>query len=54
MQALSGSADPLQQTIEKKDLRPKKSDVSVRVVALAWTPHWKTPDGLLQQAYGLN
>jgi hypothetical protein len=51
MQSLNGSADPLQQAIETNALRPKKADVSVRLVALVWTPHWKTSDGVLQKAY---
>ena len=51
MQSWSGSADPLQQAIESTAVRPKKSDVSVRLVALVWTPHWKTNDGAVQPAF---
>ncbi len=51
MQSLSGSADPLQQSIERVDLRPRKADVSVRLVALVWAPYWKTSEGTVQQAF---
>ncbi len=51
MKALEGSTDPLQQSIETVAQRPKKSDVSVRLVALVWTPYWKTSDGKVQTAF---
>ncbi len=51
MQLLSGSADPLQQTIETVALRPKKTDVTVRLVTLVWAPYWKTPENTVQQAF---
>ncbi|MBN1568491.1 MAG: ATP-binding protein [Acidobacteria bacterium] len=51
MKALEGSTDPLQQLIETVAQHPKKSDVSVRLVALVWTPYWKTADGKIQAAY---
>jgi Sec-independent protein translocase protein TatA len=51
MQALEGSTDPLKQSIETVAQRPKKADVSVRMVALVWLPHWKTPEGSIHPAY---
>jgi hypothetical protein len=51
IQALSGSTDPLQQSIETVAQRPKKSDVSVRLVALVWAPYWRTADGKIQPAF---
>ncbi len=42
-QILSGSIDPQLQTIETAVMRPKKADVHVRLVSLAWLPQWKTP-----------
>jgi hypothetical protein len=50
MKSLEGSADPLQQTLEKISQRPKKSDITVRLVALVWFPHWKGPDGTFHPA----
>jgi hypothetical protein len=51
MQALEGSADPLKQVIETTAQRPKKSDIVVRLVALVWLPHWKTPEGTIRPAF---
>lgn len=50
-QALETSADPLKQTIETAVERPRKSDVSVRLIALVWLPHWKTSEGDSHPAY---
>jgi hypothetical protein len=41
LKALEGTGDPLKQSIETIALRPKKGDVSVRLVALVWAPSWK-------------
>jgi hypothetical protein len=51
IQALEGSADPLKQTIETIAQRPKKTDITVRWIALVWLPHWKTPEGMIYPAY---
>jgi len=51
MQLLSGSADPMQQAIETVALRPRRTDVAVRLVTLVWAPYWKTPENTLQQAF---
>jgi hypothetical protein len=40
MQGLGGSADPMLQKIETVALRPKKTDVNVRLVCLVWLPQW--------------
>jgi hypothetical protein len=45
LQTLESSTDPLLQKIETVAQRPKKSDVTVRLVALTWVPCWKTADG---------
>jgi hypothetical protein len=50
-EALSGSTDPLQQAIETVAQRPKKPDVSVRLVALVWAPYWRTADGKIRPAF---
>jgi hypothetical protein len=45
VEALSAKTDPLTETLETVTLRPKKSDISVRLVALAWAPCWMDPQG---------
>jgi hypothetical protein len=40
LEAISGSADPMLQKIESVALRPKKTDVNVRLVSLVWLPQW--------------
>jgi hypothetical protein len=48
---LESKIDPLTETMEPLILRPKKSNVSVSLVALAWTPFWKNPEGDLTKAW---
>jgi hypothetical protein len=45
MQAITAATDPTQVEIEKSSIRPKKTDVKVRLLALLWLPHWTTSDG---------
>lgn len=42
--AVEMKIDPVTEELETLSLRPKKSDINVRVVALAWAPYWKTDD----------
>jgi hypothetical protein len=51
MKSLDATTDPLLQKIETAAQRPKKADVTVRLVALVWLPHWKTPEGTDRPAY---
>ena len=44
-QALEARFDPAAEVFETIGVRPKKSSVTVRLVALAWAPHWQTPGG---------
>jgi hypothetical protein len=37
--------------LETVALRPKKTDVRVRLCALGWTPHWRDPAGALTPAW---
>ncbi len=34
------AADPLTEELEPVEIRPKKKDISVHLLALAWTPYW--------------
>jgi hypothetical protein len=52
MQAVTASTDPLQQNIVTSSLRPKKTDVKVRLTALVWLPHWVATDNSETPGYG--
>ncbi len=41
------SMDPLTEPLETMELRPKKSDIAVTLMVLAWLPYWKTDTGLV-------
>lgn len=43
--ALGTQGDSQGESLESISIRPKKSDVALELVALAWTPHWIFPDG---------
>jgi hypothetical protein len=47
--ALEARAEP--ERLETVALRPKKSDVRVRLCALGWTPYWRDPAGTLAPAW---
>jgi hypothetical protein len=47
--ALEARAEP--DRLESVALKPKKSDVRVRVCALAWTPYWRDQAGALTPAW---
>jgi hypothetical protein len=51
MQSLEATSDPLAQKIEVTSQAPKKTDVTVRLVALVWVPHWKTGEGEIRPAF---
>ena len=43
--AAETTADPLRETLETLSVRPTKSNVTVRLVTLAWTPWWVPKGG---------
>jgi hypothetical protein len=43
--------DPMQQPLEIKALRPKKSDITMRLTALVWLPYWQTGDNRREPCY---
>jgi hypothetical protein len=49
--ALGGAMDPLTETLTPFVLRPKRTDVSVQLVALAWAPVWEDDRGGRTPAY---
>ncbi len=52
IETLGGRIDPLTETLETITVRPEKSDVSARLVALGWLPSWAGPGGARVPARG--
>jgi hypothetical protein len=48
---LGGSFDPLSDVLDPIALRPKRTDIAVQLVALAWVPMWADAEGRLTPAY---
>jgi hypothetical protein len=49
--ALEAGLDPGTEVLEPIVIRPRKSDVEVRVLALAFAPHWRDANGQLEAAW---
>jgi hypothetical protein len=49
--ALQAHADPLTEPLETVSLRPKKTQIAVRLVSLAWAPHWRDAAGAATPAW---
>ena len=49
--AATAASDPASEKLESVAIRPKKSDIAVRLTALAWLPHWKGAAGDLTSAW---
>ena len=49
--ALERSFDPQTEELDKVSLKPTKANIAVRLVALAWTPHWQDEKGFLTQSW---
>jgi hypothetical protein len=43
--ALGGAMDPLTEALDRVTLKPKRTDLSVQLVALAWAPEWVDAQG---------
>jgi hypothetical protein len=50
-EALAAATDPLNEKLETISLRPTKSNIAVKLVTLAWTPHWRDQQGVLLPAW---
>jgi len=48
---LGRAMDPLAEALEPVVLKPKRTAVTVQLVALAWAPMWRDADGRLTPAY---
>ncbi len=49
--ALAAATDPLNEKLETMSLKPTKANITVKLVALAWTPHWQDGKGGLTSAW---
>jgi hypothetical protein len=52
MTALESGIDPLAEELESVTLKPRKSDISVELVALAWSPYWEGSGAEPSAAWG--
>ncbi|HEU4683407.1 MAG TPA: DUF87 domain-containing protein [Nitrospira sp.] len=48
---LTAATDPLGEALETISVRPTKSNISVKLIALAWAPHWRSPTDVLTSAW---
>jgi len=49
--ALESKIDPASEALETVTIRPKKTDIDVQLVALAWAPYWQNSQGKLEPAW---
>ena len=49
--ALAAATDPLSEQLETVSLKPTKANIAVKLVALAWTPHWQDGKDILTPAW---
>jgi hypothetical protein len=49
--ALAEKIDPMTEALEAISVKPKKADISVQLVALAWAPYWQDAQGSLTPAW---
>ena len=50
-ESLAMASDPMHEKLEPVSLRPAKADIAVKLVALAWTPQWRAPNGSTSSAW---
>ena len=48
---LERSVDPQTEELNKVSLKPKKVNIDVKLVALAWAPYWLDAQGGLKPAW---
>jgi hypothetical protein len=48
---LESKIDPLTEELSTLSIKPRKTDISIQLVALVWLPHWKDPQGILTPAF---
>ena len=50
-EAMAASTDPLTEQLEAISIKPTKANIAVKLVALAWTPQWRNPQGVTISAW---
>ncbi len=50
-EALATATHPLTEKLESLSLRPTKSNITIKLVALAWAPHWQDERGTQSPAW---
>ncbi|MFY4730658.1 hypothetical protein [Nitrospira sp. BLG_2] len=45
--ALAAATDPLNEKLETTSIKPTKANIAVKLVTLAWLPHWRDAEGRL-------
>lgn len=48
---LESSIDPQTETLENISLKPKKTNISVKLLTFVWAPFWKSADGQMKPAW---
>jgi len=48
---LAAATDPLNEKLETISIKPTKANIAVKLVTLAWTPHWRDAQGELTAAW---
>ncbi len=51
MEMLRGAGDPLTEALETVEVKPRKTDISVRVLGLGWVPWWRDGKGGMTRAF---
>ncbi|MDH7561583.1 MAG: ATP-binding protein [bacterium] len=51
IEEMQARTDPMNERLETVVLRPRKTDVNVSLIALAWVPHWQDQAGQLSPAW---
>jgi phage host-nuclease inhibitor protein Gam len=51
IEGLAKEIEPLTEVLETVALRPKKSNITTKLVALVWRPYWSGPDGTTTSAW---
>jgi len=50
-EALTTATDPLNEKLDTISIKPTKGNIAVKLVALAWTPHWRSSNGAMTPAW---
>jgi hypothetical protein len=50
-EAMTTASDPLREQLEVIRLKPTKANIAIKLVALAWTPHWRASKGAMTPAW---